>query len=232
MKIPVAVATSAEMSRQAFQAFQSMDWVIVDTPGVGPGDPGRLTELGRMLEPLKDMEVHLVLNATSREKDLLRTIEAWRRLPVHCLAFTRLDEAGSCGHLLNLLAHTGLPLSYLGTGPGIPEDLVDQPLAMLLRRIWPERVASEANSGAGPAPAGTNAPQRASLVANGSSELYHRADCKWVRKIKPEHLIHFASAAEAESRQFVACRNCRPHPAGQPDADAGPWSAVGAAGGR
>jgi len=31
-----------------------------------------------------------------------------------------------------------------------------------------------------------------------------------VRKIKPDHLIPFTSAAEAESRQFIACRNCHP----------------------
>jgi len=234
LRVPVAVATSAEMARQAWQAFQSMDWLIVDTPGVSSGEPQRRIELRQMLEPLKNKEVHLVLNASAREKDLLRTIDLWRGFPADCLAFTRLDEVGACGHLLNLLVRTGLPLSYLGTGPRIPEDLADQPLGMLLSRIWPEPVggATELKVGREPPRAEAPEPESVRLVANGNSELYHRADCKWVRKIKPEHLIHFHTAAEAESRQFVPCRNCRPHRADGHEADAAAWNGVRAAGGR
>ncbi len=232
LRVPVAVATSAAMVRQAWQAFQSMDWLIVDTPGVSPREPERLSELRELLEPLKTKEVELVLNACTREKDLARTIDTWRGFPVDRLAFTRLDEAGACGHLLNLLVRTGLPLTDLGTGPGIPEDLADQALAMLLSRIWPPRESDGGKRGAGPQPARAEAamPDRGQLVANGSSELYHRSDCKWVRKIKPKHLIHFTSAAEAESRQFVACRNCHPQRNGRLDADAAARSAVHGAG--
>jgi flagellar biosynthesis protein FlhF len=39
------------------------------------------------------------------------------------LLFTRLDETDSCGVILNESVRTGLPISFLGTGPRIPEDL-------------------------------------------------------------------------------------------------------------
>jgi flagellar biosynthesis protein FlhF len=203
LHVPVAVATSAEMVRQAGQDFQGVDWLMVDTPGISHAEPQRLNELRQMLEPLKTKDVQLVLNACTREKDLIRTVDAWKGFPVQRLVFTRLDEAGTCGHLLNLLARTGLPVSYLGTGSRIPEDLDARGLAMLLDRIWPDREGGTARPEA-------PLPNRPHWVANGSSELYHRSDCKWVRKIKPDHLIHFSSAAEAESRQFIACRNCHP----------------------
>jgi flagellar biosynthesis protein FlhF len=39
------------------------------------------------------------------------------------LLFTRLDETSSYGVILNESVRTGLPVSFLGTGPGIPDDL-------------------------------------------------------------------------------------------------------------
>jgi len=233
LNVPVVAATSAAMVQQAWQAFQTMDWLVVDTPGISLAEPERLNELRRMLEPLKTKEVHLVLNGCIREKDLMRMIDTWRGFPVHRLAFTRLDEAGVCGHLLNLLVRTGLPLSYLGTGSRIPEDLAVQGLAMLLGRIWPGRESGmdQPALASGPAPVERPLPDRPQLVANGNSELYHRSDCKWVRKIKPDHLIQFTSAAEAESRRFIACRNCHPNREDRPEADAAAWGGLRAAGG-
>jgi signal recognition particle GTPase len=234
LKVPVAVGTSAAMVREAWQAFQTMDWLVVDTPGISPAEPERMNELRQMLEPLKTKEVHLVLNGCTRYNDLLRMMDWWKGFPVHRLAFTRLDEAGTCGHLLNLLARTGLPLSCLGTGSKIPEDLAVQGLAHLLGLIWPGRENRLVKPDVAPRQALGEAapPGRPQLVANNSSELYHRSDCKWVRKIKPDHLIHFTSAAEAESRQFVACRNCHPSRDGRPEADAGVWSGRPAAASR
>jgi len=233
LRVPVAVATSGPGVQQKLQAFHSMDWMIVDTPGVSPGEPQRMAELREMVGPLNAPEVHLVLNASIREKDLGRMIDAWKGFPVHRLAFTRLDEAGACGHLLNLLVQTGLPLSYLSTGPRIPEDLADQPLAMLLRRIWPAREIGLEERSVRPWPADIPAsmPDTVRRVATRSSVLYHRPDCRWVRKIKSEDLIQFASVAEAESRQFVACRKCRSHRVDRSEADVA-WSGLQAAGDR
>jgi flagellar biosynthesis protein FlhF len=233
LNLPLAVVPSAPMVQQAWEAFQAMDWLVVDTPGISLAEPERLNELRRMLAPLQTKEVHLVLNGCTREKELLRMVDAWRGFPVHGLALTRLDETVACGHLLNLLIRTGLPLSCLSTGPRIPEDLTVQGLAILLGRIWPggENGMAPAATASGATAVERPLPDRPQLVANGNSELYHRSDCKWVRKIKPDHLIHFTSAAEAESRQFSACRNCHPNRESRPAVDVVGWGALKAAGG-
>lgn len=228
LNLPLAVVPSAPMVQQAWEALQAMDWLVVDTPGISLAEPERLDELRRRLAPLQTKEVHLVLNGCTREKELLRIVDAWSGFPVHGLAITRLDETGACGHLLNLLMRTGLPLSCVSTGPRIPEDLAVQGLAVLLDRIWPggdNEMAPAATA------SGATAVERPQLVANGNSELYHRSDCKWVRKIKPDHLIHFTSAVEAESRQFIACRNCHPDRESRPAVDVVGQGALKAAGG-
>jgi flagellar biosynthesis protein FlhF len=214
--VPLAVATSAADARQAVDGWSSMDVIIIDTPGVSPGENERRSEVRQILSALKCKEVHLVLNAGSRESDLMAVIEAWKRGPVSCLAFTRLDETGVYGSLLNVLIRSQLPLSWLSTGPRIPEDLTERSVEMLAGRLWPIREVQDAHRAAD-RPAPTPAP----FVANRSSELYHRPHCKWVRKIKRDHLLHFASAAEAESRNFQACRNCSPDVTEPADSEAG-----------
>jgi flagellar biosynthesis protein FlhF len=221
--VPMAVATSAADARQVLGDWASMDCIIVDTPGVSPGESERRSEVRQILNALTGREVHLVLNAGGRETDLMAVIEAWRSVPVNALAFTRLDESGVYGHLLNVLIRSQLPLSWLSIGPRIPEDLTERSLELLANRLWPVREAYDNRRAPGPRSGGppAAAPAPAAFVANRSSELYHRPECKWVRKIKRDHLLQFASAAEAESRNFQACRNCSPEVHGPAETEAG-----------
>lgn len=206
--VALRTAPTAADAPAALADVGAAEVVVVDTPGVSPGEDDRRAEVRRTLSALGCREVHLVVNACTREKDSLTVIDAWKGTPVHHLAFTRLDEAGACGSLVNLLLRTRLPLSYLGTGPRIPEDLAERPADLLLSRLWPEApAAAEPTTRRGTAVA-------EGLVANRSSDLYHRPTCKWVRKIKPENLVRFGSTAEAEARHFIACRNCSPEAAG------------------
>jgi flagellar biosynthesis protein FlhF len=222
LEVPLAVATSPEDARQALNDFQALDGIIVDTPGISRGEENRLLELRRILEPLTSKEVHLVLNASTRERDLVRIIDAWKDLGVNRLAFTRLDEASTWGGLLNLLLRTRLPLSYLSTGPRIPDDLAEAPLELLIHRLWPAHAAPIERRD--PVQPGLDAAESLSrkisapFVANRNSDLYHRPECKWALKIKHGNLIQFASAQAAEARRFAPCRSCCPYEA---DGEAG-----------
>ncbi len=212
--LPMQVAPTAEEARGRLEALGAADVVVIDTPGVSPGETGRREQVQRTLAALACREIHLVLNACSREKEALAAIEAWKGVPIGHLAFTRLDEAGACGSLVNLLIRARLPLSWLGTGPRIPEDLAERPVESLLSRVLPGGPgAGEERSSARVAAANAGA----ALVANRSSDLYHLPGCKWVRKIKAENLVRFASSAEAEARHFIPCRNCSPDAPGVAD---------------
>ncbi len=214
LKVPLAIATSPEAALHALQDFQHLDYLVVDTPGINPGEVDRRLELRQILEPLKTHEIHLVLGASTCERDLARIIDAWQEFPVNRLAFTRLDEAGTWGCLLNLLIRTGLPLSCLGTGPRIPEDLAEAPLEHMIDRLWSKhgerRVAEDFQAPAADAPAASRTAGSPRFVANRNSDLYHRPECKWALRIKRGNLVQFASAEEAEARRFVPCRGCSP----------------------
>jgi len=212
-----AVAPTAEDALARLKALGPADVVVIDTPGVSPGEHGRREDVRRTLAALDCREIHLVLNACTRERDASALADAWKSVPVQHLAFTHLDEAGTCGSLINLLVRTRLPLSYLGTGPRIPEDLSDRPMELLLSRVWPaEPVGASVSSYEPAAAAARLAPEESGLVANRNSDLYHRPGCKWVRKIKADNLVRFASTAEAEARLFIPCRNCSPDAAADP----------------
>jgi flagellar biosynthesis protein FlhF len=214
--VPWGVAGTSSEAQQLAGEWADMERIIIDTPGVSPGEAHHRADIQDILAAVKCQEVHLVLNAGLREKDLMSVIDAWKKTPVRSLAFTRLDETHVCGSLLNVAIRNRLPISWLSTGPRIPEDLTDRPLELLVDRLWPQSQEPDVRprpgvQSAGP-PIGVNPPaaSAAPLVANRNSDLYHRIDCKWARRIKSDHLLQFVSVAEAESRNFHACRSCCP----------------------
>jgi flagellar biosynthesis protein FlhF len=216
--VPLAVATTPEETRRALTDLGDADTLIVDTPGISPSEADRRNALLPILDMLPSREVHLVLSAAGREKDLLRVVDAWKGVAIQRLAFTRLDEAGTWGTVLNLMVRTQLPVAWVSTGPRVPEDLVAEPLDLLLDRMLPtasvDSVRNERPVDERPGTLASGRTNSARFVANRNSELYHLPGCKWVRKIKSDNLISFATLAEAESRRFLPCRNCG---ADQPD---------------
>jgi flagellar biosynthesis protein FlhF len=58
-----------------------------------------------------------------KSADLTRVVESYEVFRPGRLLFTKLDETGSFGSILNETARTGKPLSFFGNGQRIPEDL-------------------------------------------------------------------------------------------------------------
>ena len=59
------------------------------------------------LEEGIDKEVHLVLSATTKYRDLLNIADAYSNVGDYKIIFTKLDETTTAGNLLNLKLHTG-----------------------------------------------------------------------------------------------------------------------------
>ena len=70
-----------------------------------------------------DVEVFLVLSVTTKYKDLINIVDAYKELEDYRLLFTKLDETVSFGNIINLRCHTGASLSYTTSGQNVPDDI-------------------------------------------------------------------------------------------------------------
>ena len=97
--------------------------ILIDTPGFGPNETARLTNLGGLKDSYGPIETHLVLSANTRMQDLRRTVTRYDVCAPSRLLFTKLDETAEYGNIFELAYQTTLPLSYWGIGQQVPEDL-------------------------------------------------------------------------------------------------------------
>ncbi len=123
LQVPIHVALTAEDIRSALRFYQDRTLVLIDTPGHSPKDEEVLGQLHNLLKELPEVETHLVLSATTKPRDLGEIAQRFERLGASRLIFTKLDETSTFGPLLSTLARVKRPLSYLGTGQEVPQDL-------------------------------------------------------------------------------------------------------------
>lgn len=123
MKIPLRVASSPQELRAAIDEFADRNLILIDTAGRSPRDKARLQEMRKYLTVHPDIETHLCLSATTRDRELHQSIERFGLMPVDRLLFTKLDESVTFGSIVNTQMRETVPLSYFTTGQRVPEDI-------------------------------------------------------------------------------------------------------------
>lgn len=129
-----AVSDFAELSG-ALERLGDADLVLIDTPGHGPGDAPALERLAAALGRQEALEVMLVVAATLRREEIRRVMRCFRPLDFERLIFSKLDEAGRLGEVLNAWNESGLEVSYFTAGQRVPEDLEAASAETLCRRL-------------------------------------------------------------------------------------------------
>jgi flagellar biosynthesis protein FlhF len=124
MGVPLEIAVTSQDLAKATETHADKDLIIIDTAGRSPKDHGRLDELKALLDSGLDIEMHLCLSATTRDKELADAITNFSVLPISSLLFTKLDEAENLGSIVNTHHRCKLPLSYFTNGQMVPEDIV------------------------------------------------------------------------------------------------------------
>lgn len=123
LQVPLHVALTVEDLRSALRFYQDRTLVLIDTPGHSPKDAEVLGQLSRFLDELPEVETHLVLSATTKPRDLADIAQRFEPLKPGRLIFTKLDETSTYGPILSTLVRIKRPLSYLGVGQEVPQDL-------------------------------------------------------------------------------------------------------------
>jgi flagellar biosynthesis protein FlhF len=117
------VAETVTALAQAIEENHGKELILVDTPGLGLDETADHSSLARFLSSRNDIDTHMVVSSSMKSADLSRVVDGFELFHPRRLIFTKLDETGSFGPILNEAVRTGKPLSFFTTGQRIPEDL-------------------------------------------------------------------------------------------------------------
>lgn len=126
LKVPFRIIYTVEEMNTAFADFSDYDFVLIDTAGHSHQNKEQQENIGAFVDALKEREekeIFLVLSATTKYKDLLQITDTYKEFCKFKLIFTKLDETGEYGNLLNLKLYTGSPISYITCGQNVPDDI-------------------------------------------------------------------------------------------------------------
>ena len=121
--IPLETPVNVADLNRSIKNHKAKELIIIDTPGINPHNQTLIQDLKGHFAKLSNLQTHLVLSATTKEKDLIATTEAFKEVSIHRLLFTKIDESCTYGNIINLLIRTNIPLSFLCGGRKVPDDI-------------------------------------------------------------------------------------------------------------
>jgi flagellar biosynthesis protein FlhF len=110
---------------------------LVDTAGRSPADSD-LGDLFQALEGRRSVRTHLVLAADTSAATTRRILDRYAVLRPSHVVITKLDECESLMPLFNVVRERQLPISFLGTGQRVPDDLARATPAALAAALFGE----------------------------------------------------------------------------------------------
>ena len=128
LEIPFRVIYTKEEIIQVMKEFRDYDYILVDTAGHSHQNELQRTNMTNFINSIdlaEQKEIHLVLSATTKYRDLISIADSYTDMEGYKLIFTKIDETTTLGNLLNLKLYTGAALSYTTYGQNVPDDIED-----------------------------------------------------------------------------------------------------------
>ncbi len=122
-KVPIVVAYKPSQMLKAIQRHQDKNVIFIDTAGRSPHNRHHMKNLQEFMGAAQPDEVHLVLAANTRLEDLKETADRFNQIQIHRYLFTKLDETSGYGNIVNLIKHREKPISFLGFGQRVPNEI-------------------------------------------------------------------------------------------------------------
>lgn len=120
--VPLEVAYSPKELREGVAKFKEKDLILIDTAGRSQNNHLQMAELKSYLEGI-DAEIHLVVSATTKLRDIDEIVRIFSQLPLDRIIVTKLDETTTHGVILQTCVRAEVPLAFVTTGQGVPEDI-------------------------------------------------------------------------------------------------------------
>ena len=128
LEVPFRVIYTVEEINKAIEDFRDYDYILIDTAGHSHQNTTQKDNMSNFIHSVDEKvekEVHLVLSATTKYRDLISIADSYKEMADYKLIFTKLDETTTLGNLLNLRLYTGASLSYVTHGQNVPDDIED-----------------------------------------------------------------------------------------------------------
>jgi flagellar biosynthesis protein FlhF len=123
MNIPFKVVYNMNDMDNAIESMKECEVILIDTTGRNSKNDMQMSELRTFVEKADTKNIHLVLSATTKNKDIKYIIEGYRILNYNSIIVTKLDETSTYGSILNILQIAKKPLSFVATGQNVPDDI-------------------------------------------------------------------------------------------------------------
>ncbi len=124
LELPLVSTHGTGGLERALASLRERDLVLIDTPGISPGAPGALRELGDALSRAGEpMTRHLCLAAFTRQQELDRILQRHTIVQPDAVILTKVDETIALGAMFTALVEHDLSFSFATTGQRIPDDL-------------------------------------------------------------------------------------------------------------
>ena len=194
--------------------FNRNNLIFVDTPGIAVVDKEKIDQLSALLATISPDEVHLLISALTKDKDMMRLCDVYAPCQINRLIFTKIDETSGFGNLLNLLEIKKIPLAYVTNGQQIPEHISSATPEivsdLLFYSDFAQNLTSQkVNHRKMIDPSKSIFLQAGDYyIANKNSDIFHHRTCKSVERINMNNVVVFQNISDARKQNFKPCRMC------------------------
>jgi len=123
LNVPLEVVFSPREMSKAFRTFADKDLIFMDTAGRNYRNELYVSELIALLRDSGQSETYLVLSLTSKYQDMKVIAENFVKFNVDKVLYTKMDETGTYGAIVNLAHDFNLHGSYITNGQNVPDDI-------------------------------------------------------------------------------------------------------------
>ena len=118
------VADTPIALRQILEEHSNKQLILIDTPGLAPADMDANLEMARFLSLHPEIDVQLMLPATSRASLLASISKRFGAYGPSKIIVSKVDEADTYGAAVGEAILSNLPISFVTTGQQVPDDLM------------------------------------------------------------------------------------------------------------
>lgn len=209
LQIPLEIPKTTQDLKKMLKQMAACEVVLVDTPAIGARQDQRPPVFDGHLRQIANLEAWLVVGADNQVANMQLTTALSSDLKPSAVIITKVDLNPGLAAVTQYLSATAVPVVCLANGPNVPRDLTDASYDLFARALIqngsgsPDRTPETESAESLSAPAGQ-------YLANRSSDIFHRPQCKWIRLINKDNIVMFGSFAEALNNRFKPCRYCNP----------------------